>query len=85
MSTKKVDPLERAMEEAFESGDFVRWREGNDFIENLENVKLKVDSLVRTGQAKRSIERIVSNEQPSSQPSFLEKARRAFAGPRQEA
>lgn len=52
---RRVNYLVSAIEEALDLGEFVSYKEAWDFIRNLENVKEKIDGLLKKGQAKRYV------------------------------
>ncbi len=51
MSTRKArrgDPIESAMEAAFEPGAFIPWAEAAGFVSGLERVQQEIEKLVRS-------------------------------------
>jgi len=52
---KKSDPLVSALERALDLGEFVSYNRSWDFVRDLEDVKHKIDALVKDGQAERAV------------------------------
>jgi tetratricopeptide (TPR) repeat protein len=52
---KKSDPLVSALESALDLGEFISYNRSWDFIRDLEDVKHKIDALVKDGQAERAV------------------------------
>ena len=52
---KKPDPLISELEHALDPGEFIPYDRSWDFVQTLENVKHKVDALVKDGQADRAV------------------------------
>ncbi|MCP4626622.1 MAG: hypothetical protein GY850_24420 [bacterium] len=46
---KKSDPLVSALESALDLGEFVSYNRSWDFVRDLEDVKHKIDALVKKG------------------------------------
>ena len=51
---KKTDPLISELEFALDLGEFVHYKRSWEFVQNLEEVKQKIDTLVKEGQAERA-------------------------------
>ena len=52
---KKSDPLISVLESALDLGEFVSYNRSWDFMKDLEDVKHKIDALVKDGQAERAV------------------------------
>jgi len=52
---KKSDPLVWALESALDLGEFVSYNRSWDFVRDLEDVKHKIDALVKDGEAERAV------------------------------
>ena len=52
---KKSDPLISVLEHALDLGEFIPYNRSWDFVQSLEDVKHKVDALVKEGQAERTV------------------------------
>jgi hypothetical protein len=52
---KKSDPLISALECALDLGEFIPYNRSWDFVRGLEEVKHKIDTLVKDGQAERAV------------------------------
>jgi tetratricopeptide (TPR) repeat protein len=52
---KKSDPLILELEKALDLGEFVSYNRSWDFVQSLEEVKHKIDALVKEGQAERAV------------------------------
>jgi tetratricopeptide (TPR) repeat protein len=52
---KKSDPLVSALENALDLGEFISYNRSWDFVRDLEDVKHKIDALVKDGQAERAV------------------------------
>jgi hypothetical protein len=52
---KKSDPLISALEGALDLGEFIPYNRSWDFVRGLEEVKHKIDTLVKDGQAERAV------------------------------
>jgi tetratricopeptide (TPR) repeat protein len=52
---KKSDPLISELEGALDLGEFVSYNRSWDFVQSLEEVKHKIDALVKEGQAERAV------------------------------
>ncbi len=52
---KKSDPLISELEGALDLGEFVSYNRSWDFVQTLEEVKHKIDALVKDGQAERAV------------------------------
>jgi tetratricopeptide (TPR) repeat protein len=52
---KKSDPLISELERALDLGEFISYNRSWDFVRSLEDVKHKIDSLVKDGQAERAV------------------------------
>ncbi len=52
---KKSDPLISELEGALDLGEFVSYNRSWDFVRDLEDVKHKIDALVKDGQAERAV------------------------------
>jgi hypothetical protein len=46
---KKSDPLILVLEHAFDLGEFIPYNRSWDFVQTLEEVKHKIDALVKEG------------------------------------
>jgi hypothetical protein len=51
----KADPLISVLERALAPGEFIQYNRSWDFIQGLEEVKHKIDALVKDGQAERTV------------------------------
>ena len=52
---KKSDPLVSEIEHALNLGEFISYGRSWDFVRDLEDVKHKIDALVKDGQAERAV------------------------------
>ena len=52
---KKSDPLISVLERALDLGEFISYNRSWDFVQGLEDVKHKIDVLVKDGQAERAV------------------------------
>jgi hypothetical protein len=52
---KKSDPLISALEHALNLGEFISYNRSWDFVRDLEDVKHKIDALVKDGKAERAV------------------------------
>jgi hypothetical protein len=52
---KKSDSLVWALESALDLGEFVSYNHSWDFVRDLEDVKHKIDALVKDGDAERAV------------------------------
>ena len=52
---KKSDPLISVLERALDLGEFISYNRSWDFVRDLEDVKQKIDALVKDGQAERAV------------------------------
>ncbi|MCK5485138.1 MAG: hypothetical protein KAI86_02930, partial [Desulfobacterales bacterium] len=52
---KKSDPLLSVLEGALDLGEFISYHRSWDFVQGLEDVKHKIDALVKDGQAERAV------------------------------
>ncbi len=52
---KKSDPLISALERALNLGEFISYDRSWDFVRDLEDVKHKIDALVKDGNAERAV------------------------------
>jgi len=52
---KKADPLISVLEHALDLGEFISYNHSWDFVRSLEEVKQKIDDLVKDGQAERAV------------------------------
>jgi hypothetical protein len=52
---KKSDPLISELEFALDLGEFISYNRSWDFVRSLEEVKHKIDALVKEGQAERAV------------------------------
>ncbi|UCE08291.1 MAG: hypothetical protein JSW07_09830 [bacterium] len=52
---KKSDSLVSAVERALDLGEFISYERSWDFVRSLEDVKYKIDALVKDGQTKRAV------------------------------
>ena len=52
---KKSDPFISALEGTLDLGEFISYDRAWDFVRNLEDAKLKIDDLVKNGQADRAV------------------------------
>lgn len=52
---KKSDPLISELEGALDLGEFISYNRSWDFVRSLEEVKHKIDALVKEGQAERAV------------------------------
>jgi len=52
---KKSDPLVSVLESALDLGEFIPYNRSWDFVRNLQEVKHKIDALVKDGQAERAV------------------------------
>jgi tetratricopeptide (TPR) repeat protein len=52
---KKTDPFLSVLEHALDLGEFISYNLAWEFVQNLEEVKQKIDALVEDGQAERAV------------------------------
>jgi hypothetical protein len=52
---KLSDPLLSVLEGALDLGEFISYHRSWDFVQGLEDVKHKIDALVKDGQAERAV------------------------------
>ena len=52
---KKTDPLILVFERALDLGQFISYNRSWEFVQSLEDVKHKIDALVKDGQAQRAV------------------------------
>ena len=52
---KKSDPLISVIERVLDLGEFIPYNRSWDFVRSLEDVKHKIDALVKDGQAERAV------------------------------
>ena len=52
---KKSDPLISVLESALDLGEFVSYNRSWDFMKDLEDVKHKIDALVKDGEAEHAV------------------------------
>ena len=52
---KKSDPLISVLERALDLGEFISYNRSWDFVRDLEDVKQKIDALVKDRQAERDV------------------------------
>ena len=52
---EKSDPLISVLDCAIDLGEFISYSRSWDFVRSLEDVKHKIDALVKDGQAERAV------------------------------